>query len=151
MKAFKIYLARPMAGFPVDEITQYFKNVKAELEPLGYVVYNPMTGKEAIKFDDPEKIKAHGYDYPLATDHAITRRDMWMVNQADIVYANFSDSDKVSIGTCMEIAWAYAAGKNVVMVLPNDNVHCHAFIHECATVIFRSPEEAMLYLKQLAK
>jgi hypothetical protein len=96
-----------------------------------------------------EKYKAHGYTNPVITDNAIVKRDFWMVNQADVLYTNFIDTDRVSIGSCCEIAWAYASSvpKLIVVAMQNKNIHEHAFIKNMATHVFPSHEDAMSYLE----
>jgi hypothetical protein len=70
-----------------------------------------------------------------------------MVTQADIIYANFLGSKAVSIGSVMELAWAYELNKLTVVVMDRKNIHMHAFVLEAADIIFETTKEAMDYLK----
>ena len=143
----KIYCIHPISGLSADEVFDYYEGTKHELDKLGYDVYVPMFGKGFLRTE--EKFKAHDYRSPLTTNHAIFNRDKWMVKQSDILYANFMDADKVSIGSMMELAWGCDNDKQVIVVMEKDNVHMHAFVLEAATIVFHSEQEAMEYLKQL--
>ena len=143
----KIYLARPITGKSYDEVMQYLKDLKEELEIYGYKVLSPMTGKGCLKGE--KKFKAFGYKDAVTTNHAIVERDRWMVENADIVFVNFENTDKVSIGCVAELAWAHQLGKHTVVVLPKDNIHEHAFVLEMADIVFRNFEDAVSYLKEL--
>ena len=74
-----------------------------------------------------------------------------MVTQADIVLADLSNADRISIGTMMEIAWAAYLNKQVIVVMGETNPHRHAFVLEAATIILPTVEDAYDYLKALAE
>jgi hypothetical protein len=42
-------------------------------------------------------------------------------------------------------------GKHNIVVLEPDNLHHHAFIHDCAHVIYETLEDALNYLGKLAR
>lgn len=112
----KIYLARPISGRSYDEVTTYYKKLTESLQYAGYEVLCPMNGKTHLRTE--LEFKAHGYtNNPTSTNHAIIERDRWMVNQADVVYANLQGSTHVSIGTCMELAWAHDKGKHTIVAM----------------------------------
>jgi nucleoside 2-deoxyribosyltransferase len=50
---------------------------------------------------------------------------------------------RVSIGTVMEIAWAHAYGKPVVLVMEEGNVHDHPMIRECSPFIVHTLDEGI--------
>lgn len=144
----EIYLARPISGRSYDEVMKYYFTAVKALENRGFDVLCPMTGKTYLRTE--LEFKAHGYDeYPTSTNHAIMERDRWMVKKADIIYANLSNSDRVSIGTMMELAWAHDHGKHSIVVMEDGNVHQHAFVLEAADIVFKTHMEAMEYLYSL--
>ena len=145
----KIYTAGPMAGLNVEQVQErYFSQVK-HLRKMGYEVFCPMTGKHFLKADYNFVGKGCGTN-PLTTNHAIKERDRWMVGQVDVVLVDFTQGkDKVSIGSCMELAWADELKKHTVVVMDEDNIHQHSFIIDCADVIFPNINEALLYLNNL--
>jgi len=146
----KIYTAGPISGSRYEEVSRYFSLAKTSLESVGYTVFTPMLGKEALRTE--LEFKAKGYEnFPISTNHAIFNRDRWMVDSSDIIYANLSRSgERVSIGTCMELAWASDKGKHVIVVMQKDNIHNHAFVLEAADIIFETHGEALEYLFKLA-
>lgn len=143
----KIYLVHPISGLSADDVFAYYVAAKDRLGSL-YDVLTPMYGKSFLRCE--KELKAHSYKHPCTTNHAIFERDHWMVCQADIIYANFSKAVGVSIGSMMELAWASHLGKHVVVTMPEDNIHAHAFVFEAASVIFPDHESAMEYLTHLA-
>src|SRR4030067_3414693 len=104
-KVVKIYLMHQISGLDYDTVVNYFWKTKRQLESFGYIVLHPMTGKSYLR--NEIEFKAHGYDNPASTNHAIIERDYWMVKNSDIVLADLR-MDRVSIGMIMELAWAYA-------------------------------------------
>lgn len=117
----KIYLAGPITGLNLKQAQFLFESRAAELRELGYTVLYPM-------FDLSES----GI---MNTSHSLFARDKWMVTHVDIVYADLTQSTRISIGTMMELAWAHILGKKVVIAMEEDNVHQHPFVEECACFI----------------
>jgi hypothetical protein len=78
-----------------------------------------MRAKEALA--DLESISGHGNEYkdrgPFATSRGVMTRDFFDCNRADVVLVNFVGAKTVSIGTVMEIAWAYQKHTPVVVAM----------------------------------
>ena len=151
MSNLKIYLAGPIAGQTGDAVNTSIAEKAAILTDFGYLIYHPMVGKESLILKS-ESFKTSGYEeFPVATNHAIFARDKWMVSQADVILADLTHTgNRVSIGTMMEIAWANLLGKQVIVIMPDNNNHDHLFVREAATIIFKDIEEAYDYLKELS-
>jgi len=150
----KIYLAHPISGLSYEAVMAYYKAASRELRKDGYEVLCPMQGKEYLRTET--KLRAEGYKNPISTNQAIVRRDHWMLEQADIVYVNLASSTQVSIGSLFELAWAYHLRKHVVLVMdpqggPSGEIYRHAFVLECADILFETHEEAMEYFMRLAR
>lgn len=144
----KLYIAHPISGLSGEEILEYYSTQKAALSQHFNVLY-PMLGKEYLR-NDP-KLKAHGFEHPLSKNHAIVERDCWMVSNADIVLVDLLGAKNISIGCMMELAWAHMLRKHTVVVMEKDNVHAHAFVFECADVVFFTWVEAYNYLVEISK
>jgi nucleoside 2-deoxyribosyltransferase len=146
----KIYLAGPISGRGYDEVVSMYATKISFLTEQGYECLCPMTGKQYLR--NEIEFKASGYDkYPVSANHAIVERDRWMVMQSDIVLADLSNSgDRVSIGTMMELAWAHHMGKHTIGIIPEGNVHNHAFVLEACDIVFKTSQEAYKYLEDLA-
>ncbi len=110
-----------------------------------------MTGKTYLR--NEIEFKASGYEnFPASTNKAIKKRDKWMVKDSDIILVDFTECNGiVSIGSCMELAWADMMTKHTIAVMQKDNIHQHAFVLECSDIVFETMEDAYKYLEDLAK
>lgn len=137
----RIYLAGPISGCEFDECTDWRYQFTC-LIPRSIQCLSPMRGKEFLK--------AHGTiegDYPelgpLATSRGIITRDFFDCTRSDIVLVNFLNSgNRVSIGTCMEVAWAYMARKPLIMISEEANVHNHPMMAEATGYRVKTIQEA---------
>jgi nucleoside 2-deoxyribosyltransferase len=148
----KIYLAGPISGKSYDEVVTEYSRKTEILQDFGYEVLCPMTGKGYLR--NELELKPAGYNsyLPPSTSHAIFERDRWMVSQCDVMLADLSQSgDRVSIGTMMELAWASMLGKHVVAIVPDGNVHKHAFVIEAADIVYPDLDDAVIYLHKLIR
>lgn len=148
MTKLKVYVAGSMSGLTWEETKNRFFSVRDRLEAVGFMVFTPLLGKDEV-FEEDQVLTARGLDdNAIMKESSIVNRDRWMVENSDIIFANLSGVKKASLGTCFEIAWAYASkpSKNVIAVIDKNTIHDHAFIHQCAT-IFYDVEEALCYLE----
>jgi len=142
-----IYLAGPISGDSYDKVMERIEMRAAPLKQY-YEILSPMTGKGYLR--GVEEFHSKAYPNPVSTTRAIAGRDKWMVRQADIVFADLTGSDMVSIGTMFEIAWAHLLGKLVIVTMEENNIHDHAFVTESADLIFETQDEALIFLMKLA-
>jgi len=142
----KIYLAHPINGLTYDEVFSYYNSTKDKLKKY-FTIMSPMTGKEELRVET--EYKAYGYESPIASNHAIIERDRWMVENSDIIFVDLINSDHVSIGCMMELAWAHQLGKHTVIALQKENIHEHAFVLEAADIRYETYEDAIEYLINL--
>jgi nucleoside 2-deoxyribosyltransferase len=132
MKMRAIYLAGAITGESFGDATDWREYVRTKLSP-GIVGLSPLRAKDYL---ENEKAIGDSYDSqngvetPLSTSRGIMTRDFFDCQNCDIVLANLLGTQKVSIGTVMEIAWAYAFNKPLILVLEDDNIHEHAMIRE---------------------
>lgn len=145
----KIYVAHQISGLTFNEVVNYYLSMKHKLTEMGYEVLCPMTAKGFLRTDKSEVFKPKDYKYPQATNHAIFERDKWMVSDCDVLYCDFTRSDRILIGCLFEIAWAALLGKHTVLVIPDDNIHQHAFVLEAGDIVFSKTADAISYLEYL--
>lgn len=143
----KIYLAHQISGLSYEEVHAYYTEMTRVLG-VWYEILHPMTAKGTLRTE--LEFKAADYRSPVATNHAIAERDEWMVAQADVVFVNLLGNSHVSIGCVCELAWAHLLRKHTVVVMEEENIHQHAFILECADIVFATQDEAVGYLAKLA-
>jgi len=144
----KIYFAGPISGMSGDEVFAYYDGIKKEFGGIATIL-SPMTGKAELRFK--KNYAPEGYDNPVANDHAIVERDLWMVRQADVVFVNLFLTEWVSIGSVSELAWAHLLGKQTVIALEEGNIHEHAFVVQMADIRYPNPRMARDYLKELCQ
>ena len=131
-----IYLAGPISGLSYKDCTQWREDFARAVEP-SIQCYSPMRYKSYLS---NEGVIKDQYDQitttPLSTQKGIMTRDFFDCERADVIVANLLNSKKVSIGTCMEMAWAFQNHTPVIAIMEEkDNPHDHAMIRE--TIGFR--------------
>lgn len=146
----KVYIASPISGLTSEEVFGYFDGTERKLRMCGFDPYSPMTAKDYLR--DEVRMNPQGYArHSASTAHAIYKRDKWMLSSSDVVFVNLLNGAEISIGCMFELAWADMLGKHVVVVRGDEPTYDHAFINEAADVIFTTVDEALEYLKELAR
>lgn len=139
MKTFLVYLAGPITGVSYGDATDW-RGEFAKKFPSYIQAVSPMRGKRYLSH---EKMVQDSYEmHPLSSQKGITCRDRMDVMRCDLLLVNFLGAKKVSIGTVMEIAWADAWRKPIVLVMESENVHSHAMVREVAGFIVPTIDEA---------
>jgi nucleoside 2-deoxyribosyltransferase len=121
----KIYLSGPILGCNKKEAREWRLNTIFELKNQ-YDFINPATKlykKEADHFEEVVEFAEKG------------------VEECDIILAYIPF---YSMGTSIEICWAYEKNKKILVVLENDEVS--AFLKKYSDKIFKNLEEAYQYL-----
>ena len=137
---FLLFLSGPITGISYNESTDWREYVARKMPPYIKAV-SPMRGKQYLS---NEMVINDSYEEnPLSSQKGITCRDRMDVGRCDMLLANFLGAKKVSIGSIMEIAWADAWRKPIVLVMEKGNVHEHAIIREVAGFITSSLDEAI--------
>ncbi len=148
----KIYLAGPIAGLSYNESAlgwrEYVANnlggyhgVQKEAHGTGMGTmlhcYSPMRGKSFLRDVKKDQIldKLEYKDSPVSTTQGILGRDRHDTTGADLVFINLLGAKAVSIGTMVELGWADAARKPVVLCMEKDgtNIHEHLFVQGLVT------------------
>ncbi len=142
----KVYTVGAISGLSYEECVKQFDVRIAKLNEMGYDVFYPMLGKSYLR--NETKLRAEGYpDCPLSCNHAIVRVDFWRVDQADILFVDFTNAqERVSIGSIAEMSRGYMQNKLIITVMQKENVHRHAFVIEMSSVVFETLDEAYDYL-----
>lgn len=130
-----VYLAGPINGRTWQEATEWRREARHALQRYEIRCLSPLRDKEHLIANGP--ILQHTYDEPLSNAPGIVARDSNDVRRCDMVLANFLGASKVSVGTCYELAWAWAWGKPVCVVMESGNLHEHPFVTQCAGFVVR--------------
>lgn len=145
-----VYLAGPIAGCTYGDAVQWRVVAKHELNYRDVEALSPMRAKEQLA--DPgyvDRISKTFHDYkhmgPFFTSKGIMTRDHTDVLRADALLVNLLGTAKPSLGTVMELAWAFAYRKPAVVVIePTGNCHDnHPMIHEAIGFRVETLEEGI--------
>lgn len=142
-----IYLAGPIAGISGLDATDWREAAGAALGQAGFTIRNPMRAK--IVLSQQEAISRNFNDYKTKgtfyTSRGIMTRDFNDVKQCDALLVNLLGAKSPSLGTVMELAWAFALQKPAVVVIeqsgnPHDN---HPMIHEAMSFRVETLDEGV--------
>lgn len=141
-----VYLAGPITGLSYQGSTEWRDFAITELAKHGITGLSPMRGKEYLATLD-ELMTADGNRYQkfgtLSTNRGIMTRDHWDATRCDVLLVNLLGAKKISIGTVMEIAWAWGNHIPVVCVMEEGNIHEHGMILEAIGFRVATLEEAL--------
>lgn len=141
MKYYSAYLAGPISGLSFEECMAWRIYIKTQLQPR-IIGINPLRAKSYLK--DTTNIKDSYEDLSLSSSRGLTTRDYFDCNRADIIIVNLLNTEKISIGTCMEIAWGKMLQKPIILIIePNGNPHDHAMIRESINYRVTTIDEAI--------
>lgn len=142
----KIYLAGPIDGLHFNEAVSWRNSVKTQLEPE-IDCFSPLRDKEFLA--QAKKIE-QSYWHPLASDRGIMSRDHNDCMKVDLIFCNLLGSLKISIGTVMEIAWAFAYRKPLVLAIEDhENLHDHPMIREAINFRVNNLETAVTITRSI--
>lgn len=143
----KVYLAGPITGISYDVSEDWRDKFKSTMKDFPHIhLYSPLRGKEYLR--------EHGVledEYPrtlLSTEKAIMARDFFDVSTSNALVANLTGAGRVSIGTVMEVAWAYQR-KIPVIIIGGHFMHDHAMMRQAADWWVDDMDDAATVLKTL--
>jgi nucleoside 2-deoxyribosyltransferase len=128
-----VYLAGPISGLTYDSANDWRAYAQAELAKAGIVGLSPLRGKDYLRSRGVLKGDADWYGDMgvFATQRGIMTRDRFDAQRCDVLLVNFLGAKTVSIGTCMEIAWADALRTPIVCIMDETgNPHEHVMLKE---------------------
>lgn len=145
MKKQTIYLAGPISGCSYGECTNWREAFKT-LVPASVRCLSPMRGKDYLAGEDV--IDGSYPEHTLSCSRGIMTRDFFDCTRADLLVVNLSGcGSRVSIGTVMEIAWAFQRRTPVIVVMEKGNVHEHPMIDEAIGFRVETLEQAATIAK----
>lgn len=149
-----VYLAGPITGLSYEGATDWRKHAVSELSKHGIAALDPMRGKDYLsgvtEFTmDGDRYKAMNV---LSSNRGIMTRDRWDATRCDVLLVNFLGAKRVSIGTCMELAWADLMRTPIVCVMEDEgNPHDHGMILEALGYRVSTLKEALDIVAAIAK
>lgn len=145
----RVYLCGHMTiGITAGQARGWRAIAMTRLRAEGFDTVSPMRGLESIEDDDPLgnlPEMSMGLSEEQGHDAAITR-DLFDIQQADIVLANLVD-DARTIGSIAEIAWAYLLRKPIVLIAKKGTAHAdHPFMQGMKSIRFETLDEGINWI-----
>jgi nucleoside 2-deoxyribosyltransferase len=131
-----VYLSGPMGGCTYEEMSTW----RAEATKL--------LDSPSLKCISPTRSFSATYQ-PPETDKWINRRDYTDCVRSQCVLVNFQGMKHISIGTVMEIAWAYQRQIPVICICEPDGPQNHPMLKDSITHEVKSLKEAVLAVKEI--
>jgi hypothetical protein len=98
----------------------------------GITGLSPMRAKDYLAH--LTNISKDGHEYAdlgiLSLPRGVMTRDRFDATRCDVLFVNLLGTEKVSIGTVMEIAWADLCRTPIVCAMEVGNVHEHMMVNE---------------------
>lgn len=144
-----VYLAGAIAGLEFGAATDWRYQAQEALRDRGIETLNPMRAKNALGDQNGGRISSNFHDYEangaFFRSRGIMTRDFNDVKRCDVLLVNLLELAKPSLGTTMELAWAYALQKPAVVAIekrgnPHDN---HPMIFEAIPFRVETLDEAI--------
>lgn len=140
----KVYLSGPISGLSYADATKWRQAACILLSP-DIDVLDPMRGISEAEY--------HDAPCSPSAERAIFMRDYTDCLQADAILVNLVQPvDRVSIGTMMEIAWAYNLNIPAVLMAPGGKLkvpHDHLFIRRAVARTVSTLDTACSTLRDL--
>ncbi|HON21918.1 MAG TPA: hypothetical protein P5345_01715 [Candidatus Paceibacterota bacterium] len=140
MKEYLVYTGGAISGLTYEECVGWRIYVASEMPPHIHIL-SPMRGKENL--NDGKIINGSYEQHPLCSQKGILCRDHYDVCRAHLVLMNFLGAKKLSIGSIMEVAWAYAYRRPLITLMEEDNPHNHPMVREASNFILIDLDEAI--------
>lgn len=142
-----IYLAGGIAGLEGADTVSWRAYAADQLQDRGLEALSPMRAKSSLAAEGQISTNFHDYADRGAffTSRGIMTRDHNDVLRCDAMLVNLLGLTKPSLGTIMELAWAYTRQKPAVVAIeregnPHDN---HPMIHESMPFRVETLDEAI--------
>jgi nucleoside 2-deoxyribosyltransferase len=143
-----VYLAGPITGLTYDDGQDWREYAQNVLDGYGIDGFSPLRAKTHLRelgvldsAGTPDS-KYLGLN-ALSEPSGITARDRFDCTGRDLVLVNFIGAERVSIGTCIELGWADASRRPLVVAMEEDNIHRHAMVNEVSGFIVNTLDEAL--------
>ena len=143
----KVYISGFMSGFKAGGVREHFQQRADIVYEQDMVPLTP--GAELAHLKSDETIAVYS---GLRTGLSFFRKDRWMVEHSDIVWADFSPNAEVrSIGCTFELAWAAENPNCLVIVsgVPSGSAMDHGFVHAAADYWCSDYDEVRAALMQI--
>jgi hypothetical protein len=145
-----VYLDGPITGQSYDGANDWRHFVASYLEPE-ILSLSPMRYKDFLRGSSSIGDSYQDQKHPLSLDKGIITRDRLDVRGCDLVFFNFLGASKASIGSCVELGWADAFGKPIVVAMDpsSGNAQNHGFVRQLTGFTVLTLEKGVELIKQI--
>ena len=145
-----VYLAGPISHLDYKAATSWRAKARNKLARYGIQAYSPLRDKKFLDNGQECPAQPDVHSHPLGTSRGIMMRDFNACVKADALLVNFQGSNGKSLGTAMELAWAFDRHVPVVVVADADDVNIlHPMMHEACKLKVESLEEGIELIRTL--
>jgi len=141
MNKYSVYLAGPISGIDFEEGEGWRQEAINYLSVRDIDCFSPLRKKDYLKGEG--HLSGTFDKWPLSTQRGIYARDRFDCHRADLVLVNLLKAKIVSIGTCLEIAWAAQNNTSIVLIMEENNIHTHPMIFEACPFIVESLDDGL--------
>ena len=146
---YTIYLAGPITRLSYQDSTDWRKYVASKLQSE-IKCFSPMRGKDFLNKGEQTLIKTTYEDIPISSAKGIACRDRFDIMRCDALLVNLLGAKKRSIGSVIEIAWADAFRKPIILVMEKTgNPHEHTLLKQLANFIVHNLDDAIELVKKI--
>lgn len=148
----KVYLAGPIMGLTYKEARYGWREEFAEALTdfnADVTVLSPMRHEGHLAEIQGPLTATGDVNHIFSHPKMIVAKDFLDITRSDIVVANFSGATEISRGTLVELGYAFAGGKTIVVIMNTGNIHDHPFVREVAHVVTPSIKEAAMIVASL--
>lgn len=153
MRRPRVYLAGPITGLNYKGAVEWRDYAKNALFESFIDGISPMRGKQYLRaLDTITDARAqqgdltkdpYGFEKVMSSPAGIVGRDRNDVLTSDAVLMNLLGSERISIGTMIEVGWADAFRKPIVVVQERTGLHRHGMVDALATYTVDDLDEAL--------
>lgn len=153
---YNVYLAGSIGGFTWDEIMTWRYAVTRKFNTLhesglgSFFALDPMRSASYSQFGNTGIVSSVYETDKTAAYDIISKKDFRDVQAADALIVNILKSDTVphSVGTLMEIAWAYA-NRTPVVAIGDHPSYNHPMVREAIWHKVETTDDAVYKLKDI--
>jgi nucleoside 2-deoxyribosyltransferase len=141
-----IYLCGPIGGCSYKECTDWRKYVANNIGE-DILALSPMRAKEYLS--NETNIKLSYETTILSSAVSITARDRNDIMNCDLLFVNLLAATKITIGSMIELGWADAWRKPIVLIMEPDNIHNHPIVNSLAGFRASTLDEGIFITKAI--
>ena len=141
----KVYLCGPITGFSYQDVTGWRDVASSALHKAGIAAFSPLRGKSYLKDLGPLSVDADTHaDGIEVGPKGVMVRDHLDCTRADVVIAYLPESSKPSLGSIIEVAWAYDRRIPVIAITPKVGTYMsHPMISEAISYRVDTVDQAV--------